>query len=139
MQIQKLLDHECMNYLRGSFWYLYLKLPNSPPNKLGLLDRLPPPPPLPLLRASVLIHSFSHSLSFISFGSVTFVTIWASPLSKLNSVGMLLIMYVKPRPLSMMSWESYSISQSDTPPSSSPTPDETSSERSGSTVLHVWQ
>lgn len=72
---------------------------------------LPPPSPLALLLASILIHSFNHCLSAIFLGSVTFVWSWASPRSKLSSVGMLIIRYVMPRSLPNIYGESYSISQ----------------------------
>ena len=116
----------------------YLMFPNSPPNSPEPIFP-PPPPPLPPLLASVLIHSFNHSRSFIILGSVTFVSICASPLSKLNNVGILVIIYVNPNPLSIISGESYSISQNETPPSSSPMPEVMSSSRMGETFLHVLQ
>lgn len=114
----------------------YFLLPNRPP-KSPLPS--PPAPPLPCLFASVLIHCFRNSLSFINFGSVTFTPVCASPLSKLNNVGMLEIIYVDPNPLSIISGESYSISAYETPPSSSPIPDVISSSRIGDTARQVLQ
>jgi hypothetical protein len=99
----------------------------------------PPPPPLPLLLASPIIHSLNHCSSFISFGSVTLVSPIASPLSKLNNVGIEEIIYVIPKSLLMISGESYSISQKETPPSDSPTPDAMRELRRGETVRQVLQ
>jgi hypothetical protein len=113
----------------------YLIFPNSPPNKLVP----PPPPPIPRLLASVLIYSFIHPLSPIFLTSTTFVSVCASPLSKLSSVGMLVIIYSIPNPLTMISGASYSTSQNETPPSASPTPDSSRSWMTGGTVLQVLQ
>ncbi|KAK5632387.1 hypothetical protein RRF57_008101 [Xylaria bambusicola] len=103
----------------------------------------PPPPPLPpCLRASFRIHSSRNSRSANFLPSVTFVWTIASPASKLNKVGTLVIMYVipsvspLPSPL-MISGASYSTVQNATPPSCSPTPDSTSDLISGATARHV--
>lgn len=49
------------------------------------------------------------------------------------------IMYVMPNPDSIISGQSYSISQYETPPSSSPTPDSRRDVKSGETALQVEQ
>ncbi len=70
---------------------------------------------------------------------MTFVPVCDSPRSKLSSVGMLVIMYVSPKPLCIMSGQSYSISQKETPPSSSPTPSSISPWSTGETAEQVLQ
>lgn len=111
----------------------YLEFPNSPPN------RPPPLVPPPLFLASFRIHSFINSASLIVFTSTNFVCVWASPPSKESSVGMEVIIYLIPNPLPIMSCASYSISQKDTPPSNSPTPDSSNEVRIGDTVRQVLQ
>jgi hypothetical protein len=115
----------------------HLGFPHNPPKRP--LPAFNPAPPSPPLLASVLIHSFNHSRSLINFESITFVPVCASPRSKLNRVGKLVIIYVIANPLSIMSCESNSISANETPPSASPTPDEISSWRTGERVRHVLQ
>lgn len=70
--------------------------------------------------------------------STTFVSVWASPASKLSSVGTEVIMYVRARlsePVDS-SGASNSTAARPTPPSSSPTPDSTSERSRGSTCRH---
>lgn len=103
----------------------------------------PSPPPLPpCLLASVLIHSARNSLSASLRASATLVAVWASPASKLSSVGTEVIIYVRarfswPAEEVMRSGASNSTSARPTPPSCSPTPDSTRERSSGPTVRQV--
>lgn len=106
------------------------------------LKPLPPPPPSPpplppCRRASVRTQSSRNARSASFLASAIFVVVWASPASKLSSVGIDVIMYVMPNPPFMMSGASYSTSQYAMPPSASPTPDSMRDLMKGVTVRQV--
>lgn len=106
------------------------RLLNKPPNEAA------PPPPLSCRLASLRIQSIRNCLSASFLASMTFVSARASPASKLSSVGVDVIEYREASGMGVdiISGVSNCTGAKSTPPSCSPTPEETRLRRSGSMV-----